>query len=102
MRRNVSSGHCHVDPRHWSQDPLSAPLVVQKEKVAQARSECAAEATARAAHVATVSRDLAKRLQAARASDRAAAALNQVKQSMAAPDWEIDDFEWWAHLPWSD
>lgn len=49
-----------------------------------------------------VRRDLAKRLQAARSSDRAVTALNQVKQSMAAADWEIDDFEWWADPSWSD
>lgn len=36
------------------------------------------------------------KLRGARRQDARLAALNQVKQSMAAPDWELDDFEWCA------
>jgi len=36
------------------------------------------------------------RLRGGRRADALLAQLNQVKQSMAAPDWELDDFEWCA------
>jgi hypothetical protein len=36
------------------------------------------------------------KLRGARRADARLAALNQVKQSMAAPDWELDDAEWCA------
>ncbi len=67
---------------------------VQADKLGEARREEAAEAAARAAEAAMARRDLARRLRAARAADRAAAQVKQVKQSMAAPDWELDDHEW--------
>ena len=39
------------------------------------------------------------KLRGARRADARLAALNQVKQSMAAPDWELDDAEWCAVPP---
>ena len=48
------------------------------------------------AAIASCRADLALKLRAARRKDAQLAALNQVKQSMAAPDWELDDFEWCA------
>ena len=41
-------------------------------------------------------RDLALKLREARRQDSRLSMLNQYKQSMSAPDWEIDDYEWCA------
>jgi len=52
------------------------------------------EVKARTAQIATERRRLIFKLRAARAEDRRLATLNQFKQSMAAPDWELEDLEW--------
>ena len=35
----------------------------------------------------------------ARKQDLQLTMLNQFKQSMAGPDWEIEDYEWYRQLP---
>lgn len=76
-------------------------LLGQATKLEEARREAAVEKAARAAQAAMARRDLSRRLREARAADRAAAQLAQVKVSMAAPDWELDDHEWCASSPWT-
>ena len=39
-------------------------------------------------------RDLVLRLREARAEDGRRAVLNQFKQGMSAPEWEVEDYEW--------
>lgn len=45
-------------------------------------------------------RDFALKLRDARRHDSRLSMLNQFKQSMAAPDWEIDDYEWYVLRCW--
>lgn len=63
-------------------------------KLAAARQQLAAEASARQAQAATERRGLVAKLRAARQADRRLAQLNQFKQAMSAPDWELEDLEW--------
>ncbi len=69
-------------------------LTLQASKLAEARERAQQEASARRAQAATERRALVFKLRAARKEDRRLAALNQYKQSMTAPDWELDDLEW--------
>ena len=65
------------------------------EKKYEESKEKAKEAlVARQAYQATERRRLVLRLRAARQADQRLAMLNQFKQSMAAPDWELEDLEW--------
>lgn len=63
-------------------------------KLAAARQQLAAESAAREAQAATERRGIVAKLRAARRDDHRLAQLNQFKQSMAAPDWELEDLEW--------
>ncbi|GAB4824134.1 hypothetical protein N2152v2_011180 [Parachlorella kessleri] len=72
-------------------DPRSSETA---SKLAEAREHAQQEASARRAQAATERRALVFKLRAARKEDRRLAALNQYKQSMTAPDWELDDLEW--------
>ena len=44
-------------------------------------------------------RDLALRLRDARRADRRLETVAQFKQAMAAPDWEMDDYDWCVQTP---
>ena len=46
------------------------------------------------AQVGSARRDLVQKLRAARQEDQVALMTNQFKQSMSAPDWDMDDYEW--------
>jgi stress-induced-phosphoprotein 1 len=63
-------------------------------RLAQARARQGEEDAARRAAAATERRGLMLRLRAARREDQKLAMLNQFKQSMSAPDWELEDLEW--------
>lgn len=63
-------------------------------KLGAARARADAETAARAAQAACERRGIAAKLRAARRADHRLAQLNQFKQSMAAPDWELEDLEW--------
>lgn len=63
-------------------------------KLAVARGRVAAEAAARRAQADTERRGVVARLRAARRADQRLAMLNQFKQSMVGPDWELEDLEW--------
>lgn len=63
-------------------------------KLAAARQQLAAEAAARAAQAATERRGIVAKLQAARREDHRLAQLNQFKQAMAGPEWDLEDLEW--------
>ena len=65
-----------------------------EEKLSQIKAFLQEELSARNAQAATERRRLIFKLRAARAQDRRLATLNQFKQSMAAPDWELEDLEW--------
>lgn len=62
----------------------------------EARAEEKGERAERAAEVGMARRDFALKLRDARRQDSRLSMLNQYKQSMTAPDWEIDDYEWCA------
>eukprot|EP00887_Chlorella_sp_A99_P004798 scaffold4.g4798.t1 len=76
-------------------------------KLADARGRAEAETAARSAQAsrgrcgleqqlvaATERRDVVLKLRAARREDQKLAMLNQFKQSMVGPDWELEDLEW--------
>ena len=52
------------------------------------------ERAARQAQAATERHALVLKLRAARRADQQLAMLNQFKQSMVGPDWELEDLEW--------
>lgn len=64
-------------------------------KLAAAKARVDAEAAARAAQAACERRSIAAKLRAARRADHQLVQLNQFKQSMAAPDWDLEDLDWW-------
>jgi hypothetical protein len=74
--------------------PRAPPLPAQERKLRDARERAQQDAARRSAVAAAESRQLLLRLRAARAADRRLTMLNQFKQSMAAPDWDLDDLEW--------
>ncbi|KAL4447971.1 hypothetical protein ABPG75_005190 [Micractinium tetrahymenae] len=63
-------------------------------KLGAARARVDAETAARAAQAACERRGIAAKLRAARRADQQLAQLNQFKQSMVGPDWELEDLEW--------
>lgn len=63
-------------------------------KYAAAKARADGETAARAAQAACERRGIAAKLRAARHADHQLAQLNQFKQSMAAPDWDLEDLEW--------
>lgn len=65
-------------------------------KLAVARGRARAESAARRAQADTERRGVVTRLRAARRADQRLAMLNQFKQSMVGPDWELEDLEWCA------
>ena len=73
---------------------IHQPTHPQAVKLKTAQDTAAAETAEWAAEVGMARRDLALKLQAARRRDTRLSMTNQFKQSMAAPDWEIDDYEW--------
>ncbi|KAK9863942.1 hypothetical protein WJX84_003683 [Apatococcus fuscideae] len=72
---------------------MAAKLKITQQELAH---EQAAEKALKAMH----RRDLVIKLREARKQDLQLTMLNQFKQSMAGPDWEIEDYEWRpTHLP---
>ena len=63
-------------------------------RLKEAEERAGAEAAARTAQAATERRALAVKLRAARRADHRLVQLNQFKQAMAGPEWELDDLEW--------
>ena len=72
-------------------DPGNADMAA---KAAQAERRAAADVAARRAQADTERRGVVARLRAARRQDTQLAMLNQFKQSMTGPDWEVEDLEW--------
>ena len=72
-------------------EPANADMAAKLE---QARQRAGAEAAARRAQADTERRGVVAQLRAARRQDQQLAMLNQFKQSMVGPDWELDDLEW--------
>lgn len=68
-------------------------------KLAEAQAKVDREDAARRAAAATARRSLVLKLRAARREDQKLAMLNQFKQSMTAPDWDLEDLEWWVLPP---
>ena len=58
------------------------------------RKRIQVERAARQAQAATERHALVLKLRAARRADQQLAMLNQFKQSMVGPDWELEDLEW--------
>ena len=63
-------------------------------RAGEAGRRAAAEVAARRAQADTERRGVVAQLRAARRRDAQQAMLNQFKQSMAAPDWDVEDLEW--------
>lgn len=72
-------------------DPSNADL---RRRLDDAESRLQDAIAARNAAAATERRNLVLKLRAARREDQKLCMLNQFKQSMAAPDWELEDLEW--------
>jgi hypothetical protein len=87
-----------IQPTHITFHPLPYILchssTSQAQKLAEARERLAREGAARKAQTAAECRSLVLNLRAARAADRRLAMLNQFKQSMVGPEWELDDLDW--------
>lgn len=75
---------------------LNAESIELQDRLKEAKNRLATADAARRAAAATERRSLVLKLRAARKEDQKLAMMNQFKQSMAAPDWELDDLEWYA------
>jgi hypothetical protein len=65
-------------------------------KADEAGERAAAEVAARRAQAATERRGIVAQLRAARRKDAQQGMVNQFKQSMTGPEWEVEDLEWCA------
>lgn len=65
-----------------------------EKKMKQVEQKCVEEVKRRAKQMRMDRRDLALKLQEARRNDKELATLNQLKQGMASPDWDIEDHQW--------
>lgn len=72
-------------------DPGSTDI---QSRLSDATKRVTEAIAARNAAAATERRSLVLKLRAARRDDQRLAMLNQFKQSMTAPDWELEDLEW--------
>lgn len=63
-------------------------------KLSDAHARAERELAARRAQAGTERRDIVLKLRQARREDQKLAMLNQFKQSMVGPDWELEDLEW--------
>ena len=66
-----------------------------KTKVAVTAKKLEKDRAARNAAAAVERHRLVHKLRKARGEDQKLVMLNQFKQSMTAPDWELEDLEWW-------
>jgi hypothetical protein len=66
----------------------------QEDKLCEAQRQEAEERAAVQAAVDLERRDMVRKLRDARRHDLRTTMLNQFKQSMAGPEWEMDDYEW--------
>lgn len=73
---------------------LSPSLPTQASKLSDAKARAAADARARRAQADTERRSLVFKLREARRADRKLSAVNQFKQAMTAPDYELEDLDW--------
>lgn len=64
------------------------------QKLAEAQERLEEEENARKSIRSAELRSVALKLRAARREDQKQAMLNQIKQSMVGPDWELDDLDW--------
>lgn len=65
-----------------------------RKKYEESKKRANEEHKAKEAYRATERRRLVLRLRAARQADQRQSMLNQFRQSMTAPDWELEDLEW--------
>jgi stress-induced-phosphoprotein 1 len=79
--------------RGLSLDPANPDMAAKQGEAAQ---RARAEAAARRAQAGTERRGIVAQMRAARRQDAQQAMINQFKQAMTAPDWEVEDLEWWA------
>jgi tetratricopeptide (TPR) repeat protein len=63
-------------------------------RLREAKARADEAKSARLAAAATERRRLVLQLRAARQADQRLVMMNQFKQSMTAPDWELEDLEW--------
>ena len=109
LRPSWAKGHyrlgcAHLALSQWAEAAAALARAAELEpgaadvesKLAAARGRLEAEAAARRAQADTERRGVVARLRAARRADQQLAMLNQFKQSMVGPDWELEDLEWCA------
>jgi tetratricopeptide (TPR) repeat protein len=70
------------------------------EKESNARKRLEEDVAAMNAAAAVERHNLVLKLRDARHEDQKLTMLNQFKQSMTAPDWELDDLEWYECVYW--
>ena len=95
-------GCAHIALNQWSAavqalqkgaelDPESLEI---QSRLIDAQKRVTEAIAARNAAAATERRSLLLKVRAARQEDQRLVMLNQFKQSMTAPDWELEDLEW--------
>jgi len=103
----LGCAHLALSQWHQAAAALSRALELEPDssdvtaKLGTAKQRADDEAAARRAQAASERRGITAQLRAARRADQQAAMLNQFKQSMAAPDWELEDLEWWVLGGWA-
>ena len=73
---------------------FDAESVELQDRLREAKHRRTTADAARRAAAATERRGLVLKLRSARKEDQKLVMMNQFKQSMAAPDWDLDDLEW--------
>ncbi|KAK9863045.1 hypothetical protein WJX84_000363 [Apatococcus fuscideae] len=96
----LGSAHLALAQWHQAEEAFARGLALSHEnaemadKLEFARQESTSEQAAEKAFKAMHRRDLVLKLREARRQDLQLTMLNQFKQSMAGPDWELEDYEW--------